>query len=516
VSKFERLAAYTRLSNKERAMDEKIEAYLVELRAHAKSEGWTITEEYVDPGITAASDKVRPEFQRMLAAIRANRHDAVLSNNMDRLTRYGPSGLALFEACKAGGVVDVLFPDRIIRLDTADGRREFRDSGSAAQHQSERASERIRKHTQRLANLGEPKRGGVRAFGFEPDGKTIREDEAALIGEAAQRIIKGGSVLGVVKEWHSLGIRTPITGSRGGNEWGPGNLRRMLLSPRNAALRVHQGEVIGEAVWPAILDRKTYKNLKRVLENPKRLRPSRGRRYLLRGMLYCGVCGTRLISRPRPGPEGTRRYICSTDVPHKGCGRVGTIALPVEEYVCQWADSALGLIAESPFADPEFNAESEREQTLYDKLRGYEERRKEFSEHRAEGVISRDDYRVAIARIDADQKAITRELAKIQRPARGLSWAQLVESARPFGDPAEWSDEDWQWWRSLIEATTERVIIQPSTAPRGSKMFDTRRIEIVAASGVRDYATMRVEELKAEGRTVAQAKKILKAEGAVL
>jgi hypothetical protein len=84
--------------------------------------------------------------------------------------------------------------------------------------------------------------------------------------------------------------------------------------------------------------------------------------------------------------------------------------------------------------------------------------------------------------MDASERTIKAEIAKIQRlTTPSLSWKDLVDRARSFGDPADWTPEDWAWWRNVIEATVERVTILPSKAPRGSKKFDASRIEIESA-----------------------------------
>ena len=51
----------------------------------------------------------------------------------------------------------------------------------------------------------------------------------------------------------------------------------MLVSPRIAGLREHNGEVVGEAMWPAIIDRANHDRLVGLLGDPSRRRDNFGR-----------------------------------------------------------------------------------------------------------------------------------------------------------------------------------------------------------------------------------------------
>jgi hypothetical protein len=56
----------------------------------------------------------------------------------------------------------------------------------------------------------------------------------------------------------------------------------VLISPRIAGLREHNGEVVGKAVWPAFTDEATHDRLVGLLKDPSRR--------------LCGSCGGRLVS----------------------------------------------------------------------------------------------------------------------------------------------------------------------------------------------------------------------------
>ena len=87
----------------------------------------------------------------------------------------------------------------------------------------------------------------------------------------------------------------------------------MLVSPRIVGLREHNGEVVGDAVWPAIIDRATHDRLVGLLDDPSRRREKFGRPHVhpLVGLVYCASCGGKMTTAiaPRQG----RGYVCRKD-----------------------------------------------------------------------------------------------------------------------------------------------------------------------------------------------------------
>ena len=87
-------------------------------------------------------------------------------------------------------------------------------------------------------DLGEGGRRRYRIIGEE-----IEPAEAEAIKEAASRVLRGESIRSIAFDFNDRGIK-PVAGGR----WAGSTLRRMLISPRIAGLREHNGEVVGEAV----------------------------------------------------------------------------------------------------------------------------------------------------------------------------------------------------------------------------------------------------------------------------
>ena len=105
----------------------------------------------------------------------------------------------------------------------------------------------------------------------------------------------------------------------------------MLASPRISGQRVHHGEIVAKAVWPAIISAKDGAKIRALLANPERRTNKAARRYLLGGLLVCSHCGERLVARPRAG--GQRRYACAKGPGFSGCGKTYINAEDVELFV---------------------------------------------------------------------------------------------------------------------------------------------------------------------------------------
>jgi DNA invertase Pin-like site-specific DNA recombinase len=80
-----RVALYARVSTKDKGQDH--ENQLIQLRAFAKTQDWTVVHEYVDKASGKRSD--REQFQKMFAAASRREFDVLVFWSLDRLSREG-------------------------------------------------------------------------------------------------------------------------------------------------------------------------------------------------------------------------------------------------------------------------------------------------------------------------------------------------------------------------------------------------------------------------------------------
>ncbi len=80
-----RVALYARVSTKDKGQDH--ENQLIQLRAFAKTQHWSIVHEYVDSASGKRSD--REQFQKMFVAASRREFDVLVFWSLDRLSREG-------------------------------------------------------------------------------------------------------------------------------------------------------------------------------------------------------------------------------------------------------------------------------------------------------------------------------------------------------------------------------------------------------------------------------------------
>jgi hypothetical protein len=117
----------------------------------------------------------------------------------------------------------------------------------------------------------------MRPYGYADDRITIIDEEAEVICEATRRVLAGESLTSVCRDFEKRDIRTPA-----GRHWLPTTLRRLLASARISGRREHTprssfqttrpllGEIVADAVWPAIISPVDSDRLRALLNDPAR------------------------------------------------------------------------------------------------------------------------------------------------------------------------------------------------------------------------------------------------------
>jgi site-specific DNA recombinase len=313
-----------------REFETSTERQLGACKQHADAKGWTVDERHIyrEAGVSGYTGIRRDQFERLIGDLEAGAIKGVLVWKLDRLSRNRRDWNRLLTLAEERGTIVASVTEG---LDTTSEMGGFvlELLGGIARMESKSNSLRTRIGKAALARMGEPSGGGPRRFGFEPDQVTIREDEAELLREAARRVLAGEGTTRIVKDWNRRGLTMP-----GGSPWQPTPLRRVLLAPRVAGLRQHQGEVLIDAqgqpvaaAWDAILDRATWERLRVVLLDPSRRKGGRPTSYLLSGFIFCH-CGSRMNGQMK---EGVFIYTCQ----QKGRGGCASRrrAAPIEDHV---------------------------------------------------------------------------------------------------------------------------------------------------------------------------------------
>jgi len=133
-----------------------------------------------------------------------------------------------------------------------------------------------------IAESGRPQAGGLRPFGYAADKMTPDPQEAAVYPQLAEGALADESLTSLSAWLESECVRTV-----GGHPWRSQVVRQILINPRCWGLRIHRGEPIGEAQWPALIPVAMGEQLVARLTDPARRTNRTARRYLLSGMCRC-------------------------------------------------------------------------------------------------------------------------------------------------------------------------------------------------------------------------------------
>ena len=457
--------------------------------ARAAKCGVQIIAEYVDVDRTAyqkvgGARPKRDGFADMLAQLRSSGRDnpiTVVAWHADRLNRSSADVEDLIEVCAAG-----MHPVETVRggryeLWTATGRKRIRADAVDAAYEVDHLIERLTEMKSEAANAGRWL-GGRRPFGFEPDGVTVREDEAREIARGADAVLSGVSLISQTRDLNARGVRTST-----GRPWEMSQWRRVLLRPRNAGLMEWQGEVVGhaewgrwmdddETMWGCILSEYQWRALRRILLDPDR-RTTSGpeRKWLGSGIYRCGLCGQTLIVSLASGRNRRRWrvYRCRGHGAEKGLRRhVARRVDVVDDYVTEALTAYLGRPeAATLFAQPDT---VQRDRVEWQRKAAWlRARLDEQAELHAQGVIDGSQLAAGSARLRADLEQAQARLARL------TSTSVVGDLA---GNPRAadiWPDLPLSRQRAILD-TVMTVTILPAGRGRqpGGGYFDPESVRI--------------------------------------
>lgn len=308
-----RAAIYCRISQDRAGAGLGVARQEADCRALIERRGWDVVDVYSDNDVSAYSGSPRPAWQRLLGDIEAGTVDAIVCWHVDRLTRSPRELEDVIDLADRRGI-ELATVTGEIDLATPTGRLIARMLGAAARHEAEHKAERQKRQRRQNAEAGKVSGGGMRPYGYAEDRITVIDEEAEVIREAARRVLAGESLASVCKDFQRRDVKTPS-----GRHWVPTTLRRLLASARISGRREHTprssfqttrpllGEIVADAVWPAIISPVDSDRLRALLSDSirdYRRQAATGRTYLLSGILRCGRCGHRMNGRPRAGSPG--------------------------------------------------------------------------------------------------------------------------------------------------------------------------------------------------------------------
>ncbi len=441
-----RAAIYTRISSDREGTELGVQRQEADCRTLAARLDLDVVEVFTDNDMSAssASTKPRPRYQAMLAAVRDGQLDAILAYSNSRLTRQVRENLDLLDLVKTRGLEIRTVASGQYDLSTADGRATALTLAVWDQAEAERTAERVRAAKKQRASQGKW-HGGPVPYGYTAlNGRlTLNPDEAAMIREAARRVLAGDSLAGITKEWNSSERWT-----RSGKHWRQANLRSILMN--RSTIGENKMGVLG---WDPVLDRSEFDRLHAIFVDPARKvfhSPGvRGGKYTLGGGLtVCGVCKKRLITGKHHGYTSIK---CTKIVNGpEACGTVTVRHDPLEEFVFTAVTEAL---AENPrWGQRRAEKDDDALAALETERAEYVEQRRRLANGITLGIINEQDAL-------AESKRITAGLEKVESRVNSILGAAVV--ATGTDGIAEWRDWPSSRRRNFLRHLIKTIEVYP-------------------------------------------------------
>lgn len=321
-------------------------------RAVAERLGWTVAEVVIENDTSAFKRKriklpdgstalrtVRPGFRRVLDMLASGEADGMIAYDLDRAVR-DPRDLE--------DLIDVV-EERHIPVTSVTGSLRLANDAdvtmarvmvAVANKASRDTARRVARKHQELATAGKPPGGGYRGYGFTAKGHEIDKDEAKIVREIAARILGdwdgwtdeerarvipevGESLNSIAADLNRRQVAT-VTGT----PWRDRSVRSVVSKPSVAGLREYRGEIVGKAVWDAIVPEERWEQVCARLAGRNRAVDLTLQRWLT-GVLRCSKC--RHMLHGWSGNKGQRRYWCPPSL--GGCGKIAVKAQLAEDEI---------------------------------------------------------------------------------------------------------------------------------------------------------------------------------------
>ncbi|MGA5758212.1 recombinase family protein [Nonomuraea bangladeshensis] len=385
---------YARISDDQEGLALGVGRQEEDCRRLAVSVGATVIDTYVDNDMGASirsRAKARPDFDRLLADVRAGRINAIVYYSSDRLTRRPMEFEQIISLVEETGVRLFTVASGTVDLSTADGRMLGRVLAAKDAAESEKISERVkRKLTQRrasgLAHGGEHITGWLKPDPRQGIGYCTHLDENAVqhIRQAAEWLLAGTTVTQVVNRWNEAGFTTLR-----GKTWTITTVQSLLSSPRMGGLISYREAVHGPGDFPSPLDAKTWYAIQPLLR-PRGKRGERepgynARKHLLSGYIACGICACTMRAHTYEGGGQTPRYVCVKTGTSGACGKTSRNMAWLEAVIREYVSSRIAL--DTPEDEPTESADGATSDALGDQIAALETRLSEAREAAMQGIL---------------------------------------------------------------------------------------------------------------------------------
>ena len=318
-------ALYARVSSERQDVDLSVSAQLRALRDYAEKNGYVVVREYIDEA-ESGRNADRPEFQNMLDAASdpSAPFEEILVWKFSRFTRKREHAVAFKSMLRRRGVKVTSITEHAD--DSPTGKLMEAIIESIDEFYSENLAQEVLRGMREAASRGFFLASRA-PFGYRrvkvSDGArerpTLEVDPATapIVREVFESSLRGNGLKGMCHDLNERGV------TNRGRRWYRNSLHYLLTNEAYTGTavwgRTSKGDkppqpVRTEGAWEAIVPRELFDQVQEGLHEraPRRQRPARvGSKFLLSGLLRCGVCGKPYTGQ---GAKGGRYayYVCGT------------------------------------------------------------------------------------------------------------------------------------------------------------------------------------------------------------
>lgn len=287
----------------------------------ALSMGAMIGKEFVDRGASAKSAD-RPQLQAMLEYVKENadRVDYVIVHKVDRLARNRGDDIDIMRTLRECGVQLVSASESID--DTPAGMLLHGIMSSIAEFYSQNLANEVRKGlnekvksggTVSKAPIGYINIRRVDEKGREERSVIIDEERAPLIRLAFEEYATGNWTIRTLAEYmNACGLNTRATPRLPSNPMTRSSMERILSNPYYKGTVIYNG-VEYEGAHPKLIEPELWDMVQAVLASHVNGERTREHPHFLKGSVYCGECGSRMLITYAKNHSGVvyPYFICS-------------------------------------------------------------------------------------------------------------------------------------------------------------------------------------------------------------
>ena len=359
-----RAALYARVSTDDQRERQTIDNQVHALREFAPHWNMTITDDYLDDGISGTIPmNKRPEGARLQEDAKSNKFDVVIFYRLDRLARSLRNFLDIVDFFEAE---EIGLRSMTETFDTTNPMGRFAIQMIAAVAELERGTilERTRMGRERIATQGKWA-GGVVPFGYVVNAEghlkadwTPRNGQQQSEVEIVQRIFNeivydkstaraiaarlNLEGIPIYRKYQPRGQAEPRYKKRSNGMWWTTDITRLIRAETYKGTHIFkaQGNEIAREV-PALVDKGTWELAQSQLTANRKLpRSGKNQRYLLAGLIKCSDCGRSYVGAQNSSRKSTWRkfyYRCNSGS-SSGSRKPGTPSCNGRSIGVEWLD----------------------------------------------------------------------------------------------------------------------------------------------------------------------------------